>query len=150
MFAIEMIPNLWIGDIRSIQDLTFLDKTKFTVIMNCTTKYDFPNFKARHIRIPVRDRGIKQDFDMMYSYLIQSVPEIYNLLESGERILIHCYAGRHRSVALVSGFLMKYGNLTLKEVIDTVQSKWKRIGFNFKSSLERYEMYLHNNSSAYP
>lgn len=142
MFAVEIIPNLWIGDIRSIQDEPFLYKTKFTVIVNCTTKYNFPNINAKLIRIPVRDRGIQIDIDNMYEYLIKVVPEIYELLNNGERILIHCYAGRHRSVALVSGFLMKYGNLSLQEVQDTLQSKWKRIGFNFNSSLEKYEIYL--------
>ena len=142
MIAVEIIPNLWIGDIRSIQDPLFLSKTRFTVIINCTTKYNFPDIKTINIRVPVRDRGINEDFDMMYEYLVKTVPKIYDLLESGERILIHCYAGRHRSVALVSAFLMKYGKLTLEEVINTLQSKWKRIGFNFKSSLERYESYL--------
>lgn len=142
MFTVEIIPNLWIGDIRSVQDESFLHKTKFTVIVNCTTKYNFPDINAKLIRIPVRDRGIQIDIDNMYEYLIKVVPEIYKLLNNGERILIHCYAGRHRSVALVSGFLMKYGNLSLQEVQDTLQSKWRRIGFNFKSSLEKYEIYL--------
>ena len=142
MFAVEIIPNLWIGDIRSIQNQSFLHKTKFTVIINCTTKYNFPDINANLIRIPVRDRGIQEDIDNMYEHLIKKVPVIYELLKNGERILIHCYAGRHRSVALVSGFLMKYGNLSLQEVQDTLQSKWKRIGFNFKLSLEKYEKFL--------
>ena len=142
MFAVEIIPNLWIGDIRSIQNQSFLHKTKFTVIINCTTKYSFPDINANFIRIPVRDRGIQEDIDNMYEYLIKKVPEVHKLLNNGERILIHCYAGRHRSVALLSGFLMKYGNLSLQEVEYTLQSKWKRIGFNFKASLKRYEVYL--------
>ena len=64
MIAVEIIPNLWIGDIRSIQDPLFLSKTRFTVIINCTTKYNFPDIKTINIRVPVRDRGINEDFEL--------------------------------------------------------------------------------------
>lgn len=140
MIATEIIPNLWIGDIRSALDLTFLKQHKITVIINCTTKYPFPNHNSTQIRVAVRDRGIQEDIDTMYNYLHKIVPVIHKLLQKGERILIHCYAGCHRSVSLVLGFLIRYANMTLQQAIDTLQSKWARVGLHFSQSLCRYAL----------
>lgn len=140
MIATEVIPNLWIGGIKCALDLDFLNRTKITVIINCTTKYPFPKYRAIQIRVPVSDRGTDHDIDLMYDFLITIVPNIYQLLQKGHRILVHCYAGCHRSVCVVLGFLMKYGKLTLQQSIDTLQSKWPRVGLNFSRSLCRYAL----------
>jgi protein-tyrosine phosphatase len=138
MIATEIIPNLWIGDIRSALDPEFLKKFQITVIINCTTKYPFPSHNSTQIRVPVRDRGTDEDTERMYDYLCTVVPTIYDLLSKGERILIHCYAGCHRSVCLVLGFLIRYAGMTLQQAIDTLQSKWSRVGLHFSRSLCRY------------
>ena len=138
MFATEIIPNLWIGDIRSALDLDFLKSRRISVIINCTTKYPFSNYNSTQIRVAVRDRGKPEDIDNMHKYLCDVVPVIYDLLSKGERILIHCYAGCHRSVCLVLGFLIRYANMSLQQAIDTMQSKWTRVGLHFSQSLCRY------------
>lgn len=142
MIATEIIPNLWVGDIRSALDINFLSSHQITTIINCTTKYPFPDYNSNQIRVAVRDRGIPVDFDNMYEYLCKTVPIIYDLLSKGERVLVHCYAGRHRSVTLIVGFLMRYAQMTLKEAMETMQSKWSRIGLHFSSSLCKYQEYL--------
>lgn len=140
MFATEVIPNLWIGDIRSALDLAFLKSHRITVIINCTTKYPFPKHNSIHIRVAVRDRGIAEDIDTMYHALNKVVPEIYRLLSRGERILIHCYAGCQRSVCIVLAFLIRYADMTVQEAIDTLHTKWSRIGLHFSESLCRYSL----------
>lgn len=142
MIATEIIPNLWIGDIRSALDLDFLERSRISVIINCTTKYPFPEWNSTQIRLSIRDRGIKEDIDCMYTYLVKTVPIIYKLLSKGERILIHCYAGCHRSVTLVLGFLIRYADMNVQEAIDTLQSKWGRVGLNFSQSLCRYYLLI--------
>lgn len=138
MIATEVIPNLWIGDIRSALDLGFLESRKISVIVNCTVKYEFPKYNCTQIRISVRDRGVQQDFDIMYNYLIKVVPMIHKYINTGERVLVHCYAGCHRSVAIILGFLIKYTNMTPQQAIDTLQSKWPKIGLNFLQSICAY------------
>jgi protein-tyrosine phosphatase len=140
MGATEIIPNLWLGDIRSALNNDFLTNNHIDVIINCTVKYPFTDLPVTKIRVSVRDRGIQEDFDDMYLYLEKVVPLIFKLLNEDRRVLIHCYAGRHRSACLVLGFLIKYGHLTLQESIDTVRSKWPRIGLNFASSISRYSI----------
>jgi dual specificity phosphatase 12 len=138
MVATEIIPNMWLGDIRSALDTDFLKDNNITTIINCTVKYPFPDIAVNKIRVAVRDRGKQEDYDTMYAYLEHVVPLIYQLMDEGHRVLIHCYAGCHRSVCLVLGFLVKYSKLTLHESIDTLQSKWPRMGLNFSSSISKY------------
>jgi len=140
MIAIEVIPNLWIGDIRSALDRSFLRKYKITAIINCTTKYPFPDHESIKIRVPVRDRGLDEDIDMMYTCLLDIVPTMYDLLSKGERILVHCYAGCHRSVCLVLAFIIKYADMSLREAISLLRMKWPRVGLHFSRSLCRYEL----------
>lgn len=148
MIATEIIPNLWVGDIRSALDVDFLSSHRITTIINCTTKYPFPDYNSNQIRVSVRDRGIPEDTDAMYEYLCKTVPIIYALLHKGERILVHCYAGRHRSVTLVTAFLMRYARMTMKEAIETMQSKWPRVGLHFAASLCKYQTHLTSSSVA--
>ena len=146
MIATEIIPNLWVGDIRSSIDTSFLLRNKINVIINCTYKYNFvPGFNGEKIKIPIKDRGINEDIDHMYDYLIEFVPKIYDMIKNGKRILIHCYAGKHRSIALVAAFIVKYTDLNVDTTLNLLQSKWKRIdiyNFNFIESLYRYYSYL--------
>jgi protein-tyrosine phosphatase len=70
------------------------------------------------------------------------VPFIHKLLLSGERVLIHCYAGCHRSVCLVLGYIMCYTQFSLQESIDVLQNKWNRVGLNFLQSLVNYSLLI--------
>ena len=143
--AAEIIPNLWIGDINSANDTKFLCENNVTVIINCTVKYGWCKlpYPVTRIRVPINDRGIQEDFDMMYTYMNKVIPVIYLYLSAGRTVLIHCYAGRHRSVCIVLGFIMKYAEMDLQEAIDALQNKWPRVGMNFLHSLSKYSVNLH-------
>ena len=49
-----------------------------------------------------------------------------NLKNNG--ILVHCYAGKQRSACVIVGYLMKYGNLSMKNAILAVKSKRLVVG----------------------
>ena len=138
MVATEIIPNLWLGDIRSALDTEFLRRNRIGTIINCTTKHPFTKENVEKIRIELRDRGTEDDFNTMYICLVRFVPELYKMLRSRKRVYVHCYAGCQRSVTIIIGFLIKYTDMTLQEIIDTLQSKWDRVGLNFLSSITRY------------
>lgn len=140
MVAVEVLPNLWLGDIRSALDPDFIIHNRITTVINCTVKYPFIDTvqNLKKIRVSARDRGNQEDSNVMYEYLKQMVPVIHTLLIGGHRILVHCYAGCHRSVCVVIGYLMCYGKMTMQASIDTLQSKWPRLGLNFLTSLSRY------------
>lgn len=136
--AIEILPNLWLGTVHIALDRRFIEQHKITCVVNCTVKYPFiDNSSIKKIRIPVRDTGKDPEFYKMYLALSVATDKIYDLLRT-ERILIHCYAGKQRSVTLVLGFLMKYCKYTVREAIRALRRKWPYIGMNFSKSLVMY------------
>lgn len=52
-----------------------------------------------------------------------AVETVVDLLTSGERVLVHCHAGRSRSVCVVAAALMKTQGLSRSAAIATVAAK---------------------------
>ena len=151
MGAVEILPNLWLGNIRDALNQDFLHRKKITCVVNCTVKYPFyTSDKIRKIRIPVRDTGKEPEFYKMYVALPSAVDKIYELLDS-ERILIHCYAGKQRSVAVILAFIMKHCKYPLDYALHTLRAKWPCVGrLNFTKSLVMYQSDLENDGIFIP
>ncbi len=52
-----------------------------------------------------------------------AVDFIADMVEDGERLLVHCHAGRSRSVAIVARHLMLAGNLTASEALAAISAR---------------------------
>uniref|UniRef100_A0ACD5U5I2 Uncharacterized protein n=1 Tax=Avena sativa TaxID=4498 RepID=A0ACD5U5I2_AVESA len=63
---------------------------------------------------------------------------------SGGNVLVHCFAGRSRSVTLVLAYLMNKHQMSLQSAMSLVRSKRPQIGPNegFMSQLVNFEKYL--------
>jgi len=139
----EIIPNLWLGDINSADDKFIIDN-KITCIINCTETLPFSNIRhiKNRIRVPIKDNLEGDEIFKMYTLLDKGANLIDKLIRNNI-ILIHCYAGKQRSVAIVLAYLMKYGNFKLQEALDTL--KTKRIiahGLHFSKALIQYQQDL--------
>ena len=55
--ATEIIPDLWIGNKHSNEDLMFLSENRFKCIINCNRDLDFNNnyTKAENNRVAIDD-----------------------------------------------------------------------------------------------
>jgi len=144
MPASEIIPNLWISDVVSALDADFIVSHKISVIVNCTVKYGFVDattipYQLIPIRVPVRDRGTQEDMDTMLGYMNKVIPTIYSHLNDRRCVLVHCYAGQHRSVCIILGFIIRYAKIDLPVAIELLRSKWPYVGLNFLHSLSMYQ-----------
>ena len=147
MSVCEIIPNLWLGDIRSAKNKHFFDENGINVIINCSKDIPFYSNYGEKIRIAVNDDLKRDEIDKMYQYLPKVTDLIQDKLEKNNKILVHCYAGKQRSASVIVGYLMKYGNLSMKNAILAVQSK--RLiaftpGINFDNALKQFENDLVN------
>jgi dual specificity phosphatase 12 len=138
---VEIIPGLWLGDLRTALDVEFLANNRIGCVINCTDSCPFADYSALSIRIPLRDNGKESEMQRMYEIMDRVVTMIYKLLPQ-HRVLVHCYAGRQRSVAVILGFIMKYAQYNLQESIDVLRSKKPDIGINFSPALSQYYMDL--------
>lgn len=140
--AVEILPNMWLGNIYAALNVEFLKDNKISCIINCTDSCPFTeDITCKKIRIPIKDNGKEEEIHKMYTVLDKATTLVYDLLHK-HRILIHCYAGKQRSVAVVLAFLMKYANFTLQEAIDVLRKKKSRIGINFSQALVLYQLDL--------
>jgi protein-tyrosine phosphatase len=134
----EILPNLYLGDQRDA--LHFYD---VDLVINCTTDLPFYTYKAKQIRIPVKDNGDPKESLMLYEIIDDN--EIFQIidsyLEDKKKVLIHCRAGQQRSCAVVACYLIYKYNYDPYQAIATVQVKRPCAffgGINFMDTIKYY------------
>ncbi|QKF94051.1 dual specificity phosphatase [Fadolivirus algeromassiliense] len=109
--ANEIIPNLWLGNIKAAYNQEFLKtyniKNVLTIMDDFDNKYKYNSIT--YLVIPIKDEHSCSK-DMINIFNI-ATNFIYNSLQNNEPILVHCKKGHHRSAALVVAFLIKYLNV---------------------------------------
>ncbi len=145
----EIIPNLFIGNLNTSYDLEFLKLNKINCIINCTINKQFINYEniKYKYRIPIKDDKTDQEAYLLYLVLDQVVEIIYKHIKNNDNILVHCYAGKQRSVSCILAFLIKYGKLSLEISLKLMRNKYNIAGtpeLNFYKSLKYYEEKLNN------
>ena len=146
----EIIPNLYIGNIDSANNLSFIKDKKIKVIINCSKQ--IPNFfesqkeqlNLEYYRLPVADSLLDEDIKDMEILLPQFVNIINNALLENKPVLVHCYAGRQRSACLIAAYLIYKYKYSLDEVYKFILLKRKEAfhygkSFNFNRSLLNYQ-----------
>lgn len=106
-------PYLFLGNVESSSDISFINDNNITTIINCTP--DLPN-KYEHqgicyIRIPISDilsEPIHNYFKMTYNIINKTK-------KNGGNVLIHCLQGISRSSTIVLAYLMKEEKKTFSE-----------------------------------
>lgn len=110
----EIIPNLWLGNENSSQNIDFLRSANISLIINATKH--IPNTYEKNIdyyRVPVNDPGPinyadQEDNNIMSSHIHIVLELIRENLLAGKTVLVHCHAGRIRSATIVLLYLVKY------------------------------------------
>ena len=126
--AVEIIPHLWLGNIKASRNGDFLRTYKVNCIINCTKNFDFhdeallPN--TQKIRIAVSDTGTEDANKALYSLLDKAVTYIQRQLVKGNTVLVHCYAGKQRSPAIVAAYLMKCCDWPVDKVLALMKEQW--------------------------
>ena len=142
MAVCEIIPNLWLGDIRIAKNKIFFDENDINIVINCSKNIPFYSNYTTNIRISVDDNLQPEEIKKLYLYLDKACDLINEKLLDNRKILVHCYAGKQRSASVIVSYLMKYSNMSLQESIDAVKSKREIIftpGINFLDSLVKFE-----------
>jgi protein-tyrosine phosphatase len=121
----EIIPGLWIGDREDALNAKWLKQHKISVIVNCTKS--LPYIQEGHslshiVRVAVNDNLEPIEIDRMSKYLGPVIEKIWNWLPE-HNILVHCYAGRQRSAAVILAYLIKYGDIELDKAIELLRTK---------------------------
>lgn len=106
--ANEIVPNLWLGS--KDYKLDHLEKRNICYILNLSPECIISDDICNNENIIMMKMNVKDnsDFDIT-AYLNDGVKFIYDALNSGNGILVHCRMGISRSSTFVIAYLMYYG-----------------------------------------
>lgn len=118
----HVLPWLIIGDKKLAKDRAFLSKERVKYILNATpplteggvAAYFQSDLALEYLRLPLRDVAAEN--------MLPLLPSAVEFLQRARvradgRVLVHCQAGRSRSAAVVSGFLVLALGKTLDEAL---------------------------------
>jgi len=123
----EIINNLYIGNRYSLEHAD-----QFALIVNCTQPEQVPIIdESKTIRITIDD--IPEESNHLTALLKDTdvLNKIHNTLNKGNKVLVHCNAGRQRSCATVACYLIKYHQLTPVQAVSYIKSKRREAFFGY-------------------
>lgn len=134
----EVIPHLFVADFESAKDyISSLTLQEKPYIINCTK--DLPMLSQHGIRLAVDDNRSATSMREMFNALPQITDAIHERVSHGRNVLVHCQAGRQRSAAAVSAYLIRHHKYTLEDAVRHVRDKKPDAFFwevNFRDALE--------------
>jgi len=140
--AHEILPGLWLGNERSSQNDAFLRGNNIGVIFNCTKTLPFNPIVPTKYHIPVDDNLQEDEIRNMELWSTDIAHKIMSEYITGNRILVHCFAGMQRSAAAVAIFLIAFKGMRAAEAIAFIKER-RPIAFhggaNFGRAIENFE-----------
>ena len=78
---------------------------------------------------------------LLYGTLPTILPFINEQVLENNSVLIHCSAGKSRSISIVAGYLIKYHNMTTKQALDYISERRPCIypNYGFVEALKQFE-----------
>lgn len=125
--ANEILPNIWLGNLYSSKDESFLTHFKIKLVINCTKHNIIPYFYDKLgiicYRLPVYDQKDPGNNEIFLNYKNQLIDVIHQYINQNKPVLIHCYAGAQRSATLLAFYIQKYYSLNIKKCIKLIKEK---------------------------
>ena len=119
--ATEIMKYLWVGDLRS--GCSTLESFKerdiqlvVSAVYGCSARFPFEMNYVKANLLDKNGEDISDDIERI-------IPIIDNYISSGKSVLIHCMAGKSRSVTIAAAYLMKYQNMNANEALEFIRDK---------------------------
>lgn len=141
--ANKIIEGVYLGGIDSVYDKDELKKLGIKSIISVIAGFEPPypedfNYVVLNALDTV-NTDLKDFFSMTNDFIDDS-------LDNDEKVLIHCMAGRSRSVTILAAYIIKITGMDVETTLDTIKAKRNIIEPNeyFVKQLEEYrkELYL--------
>jgi len=137
----EIIPRIYLGNAYNARDFYTLKEKNIKLIINCTK--EFPNnFENdfQYINVPIFDENNVSISD--YFETISSEIERVYKSDPSASILIHCFMGASRSVAILISYLISYHNMTVDLALEYIEKRryFVNLNIDFYFQLLEYQM----------
>ena len=140
--ADQILPGLWLGNMKASQDEVFLRNAKIEAVFNCTKDLPFhPSIKRRY-RVPVDDNLQQAEIRNMELWSYEIAVKMNNEYKEGRPILVHCAAGMQRSPAAIAFFLMATKRMSASQAMAFIKERRPIVFFpsaNFGQAIKGFE-----------
>lgn len=140
MSPFQILPHLCLGCRKVATCLPGLRESKVTRILNVTST--IPNHFQSLGGFTYKQIAVEDNLDVdLTQHLTGAFQFIEEARACGEKVLVHCHAGRSRSVTIILAYLMKYYGHTLDSALEYVKQRKPDINPNlsFVGQLLSYE-----------
>ncbi|XP_019709354.1 dual specificity protein phosphatase 1 isoform X1 [Elaeis guineensis] len=133
--------GLFLGSVGVAVNKELLKSLNITHILIVAKSLDpaFPNnFVYKKIEVlDTPDTNLQEYFDECFSFIDEA-------RRAGGGVLVHCFAGRSRSVTVITAYLMKKYHMSLSHALSLLRGKRPQIAPNhgFMTQLKNYEKSL--------
>ena len=144
--AHEILPNLWLGNVRASMDDDFIRRNGIQVVFNCTKNLAFsPNIPIKY-RIPVDDNLQEEEIHNMELWSSEIAYKLVAEYNDRKCILVHCMAGMQRSAASVAFMLIVHLKIHALDAMRMIKAR-RSIAFhpraNFGRSIDYFDRKFH-------
>ena len=146
--ADQIIPNVWLGNLKAAHDETFLSNAGIQTVFNATKDAPFHSSIRRRYRVPVDDNLQDSEIRNLELWSYEIVYKLLKEYKEGRPVLIHCHAGMQRSPAITAMFLMTLYHMSADQAKAYIRNK-RPIAFlpsaNFENAIRGFERSLTQN-----
>jgi len=139
--ADEILPNLWLGNIKAATDPRWLGEKGIQCIFNCTKDIPFVPTTPRQYRVPVDDNLQAEEIRNLELWSYEIVFKMMREYRTGQPMLVHCHAGMQRSAACVAMFLIATKHMNPEQAYKYIKER-RPIAFqhsvNFRGAIESF------------
>lgn len=152
----KIMSRIYVGNYEAAEDKNFIQEKNIKAILNCTKDFENKfcnNRDIEYMRIPVNDNLRESDFKLMYKFFPVITEFIHKHADiQGNNILVHCAAGRQRSISAVVAYIMRFHGLNPHEACKLVLEKRPEafhhgLSLNFDQALKWYYRDLQKDKS---
>ena len=139
----KILDNIYLGAIDSVYDTEELKKIGITHILSVIAGFSPPypdDFKYLVLNaLDTENTYLQEYFEVSNEY-------IENAIENDGKVLIHCMAGRSRSVTILAAYIIKKFGINVEETIKSIKKQRDIVepNPNFLVQLKEYYKKLYN------
>lgn len=137
LHIINVLPNVWMSYISGISSITtndiatisanlkhFCEQKEIHKMIRLDKDLGFWNNIEKSYNQEIKNQMIQDEIKMLYKYYNTKIDEIYNsYLSNIPIIIISSSTSLELSIGLLSIFMKKYGELTITQAIQSVNTK---------------------------
>lgn len=119
MILVEILPNLYLGDIESVK---YRHKLNISTIINCVKDLEFLGSFTDYV-YNLKKNIEKYEIIQMYQYLVESTSFIHKNIMDDKSVLVFCESGNQKASTVIAAYIIRYGKISMDEAINSVRSK---------------------------